>query len=144
MASRDETGTVAGFADASEHFLPLVATLNAARVLKASADLLGVGFDEFVSIALQAKSGAGGVVLLSYSEGERTPYLPSAEASLHGLDALENHSYTVLLLIIIEGGAQSQAVQKIATTVFNVNLVVPAVAESVALGSTVQAASLRE
>jgi xylulokinase len=166
MASRDETGTVAGFADASGHFLPLVATLNAARVLKASADLLGVGFDDFASIALQAKSGAGGVVLLPYFEGERTPNLPSAKASLHGLslssysreniarasvegmlcgladglDALENHSSTVSRLMIIGGGAQSQAVQKIATTVFNVPLVVPAVAEYVALGSTVQAA----
>jgi xylulokinase len=33
----DPTGTVAGFADAGGHFLPLVATLNAARVLDVTA-----------------------------------------------------------------------------------------------------------
>lgn len=165
-ASQDESGTVAGFADASGHFLPLVATLNAARVLKSTADLLGVGFDEYASIALKAESGAGGVVLLPYFEGERTPNLPSAQASLHGLtlssysreniarasvegtlcgladglDALVRQSSPVSRLMIIGGGAQSQAVQAIATTVFSVPLVVPAVAEYVALGSTVQAA----
>ena len=165
-ASHDESGTVAGFADASGHFLPLVATLNAARVLKSTADLLGVGFDEYASIALRAESGAGGVVLLPYFEGERTPNFPSAQASLHGLtlssysreniarasvegmlcgladglDALVRQSSPVSRLMIIGGGAQSQAVQAIATTVFSVPLVVPAVAEYVALGSTVQAA----
>ncbi len=166
QASHDESGTVAGFADASGHFLPLVATLNAARVLKSTADLLGVGFDEYATIALEAESGAGGVVLLPYFEGERTPNLPSARASLHGLsltsysrqnvarasvegmlcgladglDALVSQSSPISRLMIIGGGAQSEAVQKIATTIFTVPLVVPAVAEYVALGSTVQAA----
>ena len=41
-AVADPSGTVAGFADASGHHLPLVATLNAARVLDAAAALLGV------------------------------------------------------------------------------------------------------
>ena len=41
-AVADATGTVAGFADATGHHLPLVATLNAARVLDAAAALLGV------------------------------------------------------------------------------------------------------
>ena len=39
---RDATGTVAGFADATGRYLPLVCTLNAARVLDATARLLGV------------------------------------------------------------------------------------------------------
>jgi xylulokinase len=165
-AAHDESGTVAGFADASGHFLPLVATLNAARLLKSTADLLGVGFDEYASIAMKAKSGSDGVVLLPYFEGERTPNLPSAQASLHGLtlstysreniarasvegmlcgladglDSLVRQTSPVSRLMIIGGGAQSQAVQTIATTVFDVPLVVPVVAEYVALGSTVQAA----
>src|SRR3954452_2399655 len=36
----DPSGTVAGFADATGHFLPLIATLNAAQVLNATAQLL--------------------------------------------------------------------------------------------------------
>ena len=40
--SADPAGEVAGFADATGRFLPLVCTLNAARVLDAAARLLGV------------------------------------------------------------------------------------------------------
>lgn len=43
---RDATGIVAGFADATGAFLPLVCTLNAARVLDAAARLLGTDLDE--------------------------------------------------------------------------------------------------
>ena len=42
VPAADATGAVAGFADASGHFLPLVATLNAAQVLDVTARLLGV------------------------------------------------------------------------------------------------------
>ena len=41
----DASGAVAGFADATGRFLPLVATLNAARVLDAAARMLGVDHD---------------------------------------------------------------------------------------------------
>ena len=82
---RDATGTVAGFADASGLFLPLVATLNAARVLDAVAGLLGVDHGGLAELALQSRPGAGGAVLVPYFEGERTPNLPPATASLTGL-----------------------------------------------------------
>ena len=81
----DPTGTVAGFADASGLFLPIVVTLNAARVLTSVAGLLGVDFDELSRLALEAEPGAGGVVLVPYFEGERTPNLPHATASFSGL-----------------------------------------------------------
>src|SRR3954447_19862112 len=48
----DPTGTVAGFADATGHFLPLIATLNAAQVLDATARLLGVDHAELSRLAL--------------------------------------------------------------------------------------------
>src|SRR5690606_38679082 len=82
---RDDTGTVAGFADAAGGFLPLVATLNAARTLTAIAGLLGTDHDEFGRLALAAKPGADGLVLTPYFEGERTPNLPEATASLTGM-----------------------------------------------------------
>ena len=53
----DPTGTVAGFADATGRFLPLVCTLNAARVLDATARLLGVDHDELAALALSAPAG---------------------------------------------------------------------------------------
>src|SRR5260370_44845 len=41
----DESGAVAGFADATGRFLPLVATINAARVLTVTARMLGTDSD---------------------------------------------------------------------------------------------------
>ena len=55
--SRDPTGTVAGFADASGEFLPLVCTLNGARNLVAIAELLGIGLEELSQLASAGASG---------------------------------------------------------------------------------------
>ncbi len=57
-AESDLTGAVAGFADASGHFLPLACTLNGSRVLDATARLLGVDHDELSRLALSRPSRA--------------------------------------------------------------------------------------
>jgi xylulokinase len=76
--AQDPTGTVAGFADATGRFLPLVVTLNAARVLDATARLLGVDHEELSRLALSAPAGSGGLVVVPYLEASarrtgRTP-----------------------------------------------------------------------
>src|SRR3954470_20910803 len=78
VPSADESGIVAGFADATGRYLPLVCTLNAARVLDATAALLGVGLAELSRLALSAPAGAGGLVMVPYLEGEGTPNRPAA------------------------------------------------------------------
>ena len=85
VPAADASGLVAGFADATGHFLPLVCTLNAARVLTSAAALLGVDVESFAELALSAEPGAGGLVLLPYLDGERTPNLPNATGSLPSL-----------------------------------------------------------
>ena len=80
----DPSGEVAGFADATGRFLPLVCTSNAAKVLDAVARLLGVDHDEFDRLALAA-SGDRRPVLLPYLDGERTPNRPDATGVLSGL-----------------------------------------------------------
>ena len=79
------SGMVAGFADATGHYLPLACTLNASRVLDAAARLLGVDHDELSRLALSAPPGADGLVLVPYLEGERTPNRPDDTGALHGL-----------------------------------------------------------
>ena len=74
----DPTGTVAGFADATGRFLPLVCTLNATKVTDVFARLLGVGAGELDALALDGRPGAGGVVVVPYLDGERTPNRPDA------------------------------------------------------------------
>lgn len=164
----DPSGTVAGFADADGHFLPLVATLNAARVLDAIAGVLGVDHDGLSGLALAADPGAGGLTLVPYFEGERTPNLPDATASVTGmtlrsttrenlaraavegmlsglgagLDALRALGVPLQRALLIGGGAQSEAVRKIAPAVLGMPVEVPAPGEYVALGAARQAASV--
>jgi xylulokinase len=162
----DPSGTVAGFADAAGAFLPLVATLNAARILDATARLLAVDHDELGRLALRATPGADGLVLQPYFEGERTPNLPNATATLFGmtlasttrenlarasiegllcgladgLDAIERLGVSVSRVLIIGGAAQNPAVAAIAAQVFPVPIAVPQPGEYVALGAAAQAA----
>lgn len=164
----DPTGTVAGFADADGHFLPLVATLNAARVLDTIAALLSVDHDGLSRLALAAEPGAAGLTLLPYFEGERTPNLPDATAALTGmtlasttrenlaraavegmlsglgagLDALRALNVPLRRAVLIGGGAQSEAVREIAPAVFGMPVEVPSPGEYVALGAARQAASV--
>jgi xylulokinase len=162
----DESGTVAGFADATGHFLPLVATLNAARVLDAAASMLRVDHAELAALALSAPAGADGLVLVPYLEGERTPNRPNATGAVHGLrlanalpthlaraavegllcaladglDALIAQGTVVERVILVGGGARSAAVRQLAPAVFGVPVVVPPPGEYVADGAARQAA----
>ena len=164
----DPSGTVAGFADASGHFLPLVATMNAARVLDAIARVLDVDFDELSRLALAAEPGAGGLTLVPYFEGERTPNLPDATASLTGmtlasttrenlaraavegmlsglgagLEALRGLGVPLRRALLIGGAAQSEAVRAIAPLVLGIPVEVPEPGEYVALGAARQAARI--
>jgi xylulokinase len=162
----DPTGTVAGFADATGGYLPLIATLNAARVLDAAARMLGVSLDALSDLALSAPPGADGLTLVPYLEGERTPNKPDSTGALHGLrlatatpthiaraavegmlcaladglDAVVAQGVEVRRVILVGGGAQSAAVRRIAPTVFGAPVLVPAPGEYVADGAARQAA----
>jgi xylulokinase len=81
----DPSGAVAGFADATGRFLPLVCTINAGLVLSATASLLGTDLGGLSKLALSAEPGAEGITLLPYLDGERTPDRPGATGVLGGL-----------------------------------------------------------
>jgi xylulokinase len=85
VPAADPSGAVAGFADATGRFLPLVCTINAGLVLSATAALLGTDLDGLSALALAAKPGADGITLLPYLDGERTPDRPGATGVLRGL-----------------------------------------------------------
>jgi xylulokinase len=164
--SADPSGIVAGFADAAGGYLPLVCTLNASRVLDATAALLGVTPAGLSELALSASPGADGLVLVPYLEGERTPNRPLAAGSLHGmrldtmtpahlaraavegmlcaladgLDALLAEGVVPRRVILVGGGARSAAVRAVAPAIFGVPVVVPPPGEYVADGAARQAA----
>ncbi|WP_436522967.1 xylulokinase [Actinoplanes sp. HUAS TT8] len=162
----DPSGTVAGFADTTGRFLPIVVTLNAARVLDAAAKLLGVSHDELSRLALSAPAGADGLVLVPYLEGERTPNRPDATGAIHGLtlrtsdpahlaraavegmlcaladglDALVGQGAQANRIVLVGGGARSEAVRRVAPALFGKPVLVPPPGEYVADGAARQAA----
>ncbi|MFI2713863.1 xylulokinase [Micromonospora sp. NPDC018662] len=164
----DPSGIVAGYADMTGRFLPLVCTLNAARVLDATATMLRVDHAELSALALSAPPGADGLVLVPYLEGERTPNLPHATGAVHGLtlrtstpshlaraaiegmlcaladglDAMIAQGTTVKRILLVGGGTRSEAVRQIAPTVFGRPVLVPPLGEHVADGAARQAAWL--
>jgi xylulokinase len=164
--TEDPSGTVAGFADATGRFLPLVCTLNAARVLSGVARMLGVDLAALDRLALAAPAGAGGLVLLPYLDGERTPNLPDASGLLaglrlanmepenlaraavegvlcglaDGLDALRDRGVPVRRVLLVGGGSGSAAVQAVAPLLLGAPVEVPDPAEYVARGAARQAA----
>lgn len=83
--THDETGEVAGFADATGNYLPLACMLNWTRVVDTIASMLGLDRSVSLDQAAHTAPGAGGLLLMSYLSGERTPNLPRATGSLLGL-----------------------------------------------------------
>ena len=164
--THDATGAVAGFADATGRFLPLVCTLNAARIMDAATRILGKTHDEVGALALSAEAGAHGLTLLPYFEGERTPNRPGAtgvfagmnlsnsnpadiaramvEGMLAGLadavDALIALGVNVNRILLIGGAAKNPAIPTIASALFGREVLVPPAGEYVADGAAKQAA----
>ena len=158
----DPTGSVSGFADATGAYLPLVCTINASRILSVVGGLLGVDYDEFAALALAGDVGAGGLTLLPYLDGERTPNRPAATGVLAGLtsgvsrenfaraavesllcslaDAVDALGVRPTRVLMIGGGSRNPAVQQLAPGVFGQSVQVLEPGEYVALGAARQAA----
>jgi len=166
--TRDATGLVAGFADATGTFLPLVCTLNATKVTDTMMRLLGIDHSAFDRLALGAPPGAGGVVCVPYFDGERTPNRPDATGMLaglgsettaghlaraavegvvcgllEGLDALRDAGVAVGgRLVLVGGGARSLAYRRVLADLSGRELsVMGGDLEMVAAGACVQAAA---
>jgi xylulokinase len=163
----DPTGAVAGFADATGRFLPLVCTLNATKVTDTVARLLGVDHHGLDALARACPPGAGGVTLLPYLDGERTPDLPGASGVLHGLrsdatreqlaraafegvacglldglDALRRF-VAVDQVVLTGGGARSAAYREVLTQLCGLPVAIAHGSdEAVAAGACVQAAAV--
>ncbi|MEV4443674.1 FGGY-family carbohydrate kinase, partial [Streptomyces sp. NPDC049577] len=165
-ALSDPSGTITSFADATGMHLPVVHTLNAGRVLRGTAELLGTDLPGLSELALRSTPGACGLVLLPYLEGERTPHLPQAAGTLTGLrresmkpehlaraafegmlcgltdalDVLRGRGVEVRRVFLLGAAAELPAVQALAPSLFGAQVVVPQPADYAALGAARQAA----
>jgi xylulokinase len=117
-------------------------------------------------LALSAPAGAGGLTLVPYLEGERSPNLPDAAGALQGmtarnltaanvaragvegllcslafcLDKISAQGVDAERIILVGGGARSEAVRMIAPAIFGKPVLLPTPGEYVALGAARQAA----
>jgi xylulokinase len=165
--THDGSGAVAGLADATGRFLPLVCTLNATKVTDTVARWLGVDHAGLDALALRSPAGAQGATLLPYFDGERTPNRPDAAGVLSGLRAgstredVARAAYEGVVcglldgldaliaagvpvhgrLFLVGGGARSDAYRRIVADVTQRSVTVVDAPELVALGACVQAAA---
>jgi xylulokinase len=164
---QDATGAINGYADATGRFLPMITTLNAAKVTDFFRRLFGVDTARFDAMALAAEPGASGVVVVPYLDGERTPNLPQARGQVMGLRsdttpgqigraAVEGVLCGLLegrdilraagapmngRLILTGGGAKSRAYQQILADLSGETVYLSHLAEAAAGGAAVQAAA---
>ena len=158
----DPTGVVAGFATADRGFLPLAATLNCTLAVDRFAAWLGLDREQVAEVT--------DIVVLPYLDGERTPNLPGAAGSIHGLRhstrpeeillaAYQGAAASLLEamsaisqagsgipgeapLTLIGGGARGPAWQRVIADLSGRALMVPETDEPVAIGAAIQAASM--
>ncbi len=160
----DADGWVAPFCSSSGGWLPLICTMNATNVTGRMVSAFGRDIG-FLSEALDAtKPGAGGLTLMPFLNGERTPDLPTATGSLVGLRSdnltpenlvramVEGVSFGVTgamrrilgnrdpdRIFLIGGGARSAPWRQLVADASGAEIVVPAGEEAGCLGGALQA-----
>jgi xylulokinase len=166
----DPAGEIAAFRSSCGGALPLLCTMNVTRVIDQVRALFGWDHAQFDRAAAAVPAGAGGLTLLPYFEGERTPNLPEGTGVLFGLNAgtlvpgvlaraaLEgvtlglNYGLVRLRALGIRpreirltgGGARSALWRQTAADVFGVPVVAMVEDEGAALGAALQAAWCQE
>ncbi len=87
----DPAGEVAGFCDSTDHWLPLVCTMNLTLVTEHVRKLFSWDFPGLDAAIESVPAGSDGLLMLPYLTGERTPNLPHGTGTIHGL-TLDNFS----------------------------------------------------
>lgn len=163
----DTTGAVDGVADMTGGFLPLMSTLNAARVVDRAAVWLGTDLAGISELALAA-GPTQGPVLAPFLDGERTPDRPEARGALADLTSQTTRAELArafvegpLLSLLsgrdslracgveldgaataVGGGARSPATLQLLADLLGDEVTVPDVDEATARGACVQAAAV--
>jgi xylulokinase len=161
----DAAGAWAAFCSSTGGWLPLICTMNCTLAIETVARLFGFSAREGYAHFASSDPGAGGLTLLPFFDGERTPDLPHGKGVLAGLDlgnatpanvyraAMEGAVYTLKYgydafgragmafdaIALTGGGANSAAWRQMVADVFDLRVDVPAQAEGAAFGAALQA-----
>lgn len=161
----DPKGELAAFCASSGGWLPLVCTMNVTVSTELIRGLLDLDIPTLNLKASVAPPGAGGIILLPYFNGERTPALPNAKASFHGLtstnttsenfcraamegatlglryglDVMRRQGIEPKEIRLVGGGAKSPLWRQMVADLFECPVVCPQTTEAGALGAALQA-----
>lgn len=162
----DPKGEIAAFCSSTGGWLPLLCTMNVTGVTEQVRAMFGWTLAELEAAAAAVPAGSGGLTLIPYLDGERTPNLPKATGVYFGLDrrtldrghlaraAIEGTTLGMNCglrrlralgirpkeIRLTGGGSRSALWRQIAADVFGVAVVAMAEDESAALGAALQAA----
>ncbi len=163
----DPSGEIAAFCDSTDAWLPLLCTMNVTVATERARALFGWSHEAFDQAAAATDPGADGLLFLPYLQGERTPNLPDAHGSLHGMNPgnfTSGHIARAVLegvtlgmawglgrlralgiqgeeIRLIGGGSKSPLWRALCADVFGLPTVTTCNPEGVALGAAIQAAA---
>jgi xylulokinase len=161
----DPKGELAGFCSSTSSWLPLVCTMNVTVSTELTRLLLGLSIQELNQLAEKAPVGSEGIILLPYFNGERTPALPQAKATLfginslnytqenlsrsamegatfglkYGMDVLQKQGIKTEEIRLVGGGSKSAIWRQIVADILGCPVICPVVEEAGALGAALQA-----
>lgn len=166
----DAAGELAAFCSSTGGWLPLVCTMNVTVATELVRSLFKLELDQLNQLAGSVKPGAEGLILLPYFNGERTPPLPAATATLSGMTGLNMRPATICRaamegatfglryglevirrngidpkeIRLTGGGAKSGLWRQLVADIFNCEVVCPDQQEAGAGGAALQALWCRE
>jgi xylulokinase len=161
----DPQGRWAAFCSSTGGWLPLICTMNCTVATETMAKLFGFSSRDGDAHIEATEPGAGGITLLPFLNGERTPDLPLGKGVLTGLTphnataanfyraAMEGATYTLKHgfeafasagmqfdhIVLTGGGAGSAAWRQMVADVFRMPVLVPRDVEGAAFGAALQA-----
>ncbi len=161
----DPQGEMAAFCSSSGSWLPLYCTMNCTVSSELTRGLFDVDVKTIDTLAATANPGADGITLVPFFNGERSPNLPQATGSLHGLrqdnftraniaraameasvfglkrglDTFVRLGYSPKRIRLIGGGANSAPWRQMVADIFGLPVVVPKSTEAPAMGAALQA-----
>jgi len=162
----DPQGEIAAFCSSTGGWLPLLCTMNVTTVTEQVRALFGQDHAALEAAVASVPAGAGGLVLLPYLAGERTPNVPAGSGAWlgltgktftaahlarsamegvtlgmnYGLRRLADLGVNAKEIRVTGGGARSAVWRQIMADVFGVPVVAMVEDEGAALGGAIQAA----
>jgi xylulokinase len=162
----DPQGEVAAFCSSSGGWLPLLCTMNVTTVTEQVRALFGFDYAALDAAVAATPPGAGGLVLLPYFAGERTPNVPDgsgvwlglnqktfnaahlARGAMEGVTLGMNYGLRRLAELGVKakeirvtgGGAKSPVWRQLMADIFGVPVIAMVEDEGAALGGALQAA----